>query len=368
VRRAARIIVIRVDNIGDVVLSSSFLRSLRAQAPGAHISLVVKPDVFNLAETCPYIDEVLIYDWPKDTCFGAIRQVIYPWRFAAKRLQDRFDIVFVPRRGEDIRGGHLLAYLSRAPVRIGSSERGNRAAALLTHGVGTSRPVHEVEYNMSLLPATDQPESGPRLEVWVTDEDRAWAEQALGKGPADRNPRWIAVAPGAASAHKQWPAEAFALLSKRLIVEQDSSVVILGASADRTAGKVIGMVGGDRVLDLTGRTTLRQAAAILGRCDLLVSNDSAPVHMAAACGTPVVVLSCQKDGADPAGTDSSARFRPWNVKHLVLHPTNMLPPCLVTCNARESHCIRTISVEKVLEAAAVLYDRGHMAPHREAGA
>ncbi|MHB1557201.1 MAG: glycosyltransferase family 9 protein, partial [Isosphaeraceae bacterium] len=201
-----RILVVRLDEIGDVVLCSPFLRELRRSFPAATITLVVKPGVWNLVEFCPYVDEVLQFD--RRTAGRA-------FRFAARHLRNRrFDLAVNPRRDTDYYHANLLAYLSGAPVRagyavttlgIGGSERGR----LLTTAVENDLAQHEVRHNLDLLRRIGGTISDDSLEVWVTREDEVVAERLLESRGVSPHERPIAMAPGAGWPGKTWPVERF---------------------------------------------------------------------------------------------------------------------------------------------------------------
>ena len=107
---------------------------------------------------------------------------------------------------------------------------------------------------------------------------------------------------------------------------------------------------GDSLIDVTGRATLRQFAALLKRCQLYVGNDSEPKHLAAAAGVPIVELSWSERSAILVPSSIVNRFKPWKAPHRILTVEHAIPPCSGACTARESHCIRGITVDIAKEA------------------
>jgi heptosyltransferase-2 len=108
------------------------------------------------------------------------------------------------------------------------------------------------------------------------------------------------------------------------------------------------------LLDFRGKTTLRQAAALLKRCCLYIGNDTGPMHLAAGVGTPVIELCCHPLTGSPMTSPWPERFHPWNVAQTVLRPPVPLAPCVDGCVADDAHCIRTIGVDEVLRAARAM--------------
>jgi heptosyltransferase-2 len=127
---------------------------------------------------------------------------------------------------------------------------------------------------------------------------------------------------------------------------------VVGGPGDMAAGAKIAEGAEHRVVDLTGRTSLRQTAAVVGRCRVFLGNDSGPMHLAAAAGVPVVELSAYPFQGPNTHPSSPARFRPWRVPSVVLQPAAPLAPCpLDGCRSVRAHCITQI---KTVEAEAAV--------------
>jgi ADP-heptose:LPS heptosyltransferase len=357
-REMRGILVLRLDEIGDVVMTSPFLRELRRNAPRAWITLVVKPEIVNLVERCPYVNEVLAFDPRALGLYAPLelhrRTLVLAW----KRLWRRhFDLALLPRSGADYCHAAFLAYFSGATRRVGFGRRGWDAEppirtdydALLTDVLDCRREMHEVERNLQLLRTLGGRVESTALELWSGPEDEAVASDWL----ADSHRRLVAFGPGGAQERKRWPMARFIALGRWLAREYDVRMVVIGGKTDQSAGAALSDALGDRVIDLTGRTTLRQAAAVLRECALYVGNDTGPMHLAAAVGTPVVVISCHPRNAKPFFLNSPERFGPWGVPAFVLQPA-LRAPCAETCSADRPHCILSLTAEQVSDAVKVL--------------
>jgi len=361
----ARILVVRPDGIGDVIMTGPMLRELRNALPRSVVTLVVAPRAFNVVETCPYVDRVVTVDIapPRATTETWWRPLIRRMAaFKAARLHFRgmhFDIALVPRWGVDSHEASILAYLSGASQRVGYSEHVSSLRAkrnggydeLFTSSICDRSVKHEVERNLGILTALQiQPTSHLGLESWLSDGDVAFAE-ASSVSATDRP--IAAIGLGAGSPRRMWPVERFAAVG-RWAYDQGSSLVVVGGAADeRRASEFVARV--DRpVLDLTNRATLREAAAVLERCSLFYGNDAGTMHLAAAAGVPVVEISCHPKGGDDLHANSPVRFGPWGVPHRIVQPDFPSAGCIEGCRALTPHCILNIPVAAVVRAITSL--------------
>ncbi len=155
-----RILLLRLDGIGDVVLFTPFLRALRQAHPESEITLIVQPVVYNLMETCPYIDHLLAYEWREDSAWPLRARCRHAREYMHEHgLVGRYDIVLNPRWGEDYYDAGALAYFSEAPCRVAWSEHVLPIKSKLNCGFDNfytmtmldKRICHEVEHNMQFL-------------------------------------------------------------------------------------------------------------------------------------------------------------------------------------------------------------------------
>ena len=354
------VLVVRPDEIGDLVLTTPFLRELRGLLPDAWITLVVNPVTYNLVEQCPYVNQVLVYD---QRVARRWRPFILPWRvlrLAYRRLRSqRFDLALFPRWDTDGYYSASLAYFSCAAWRVGYSEtvterkrKLNRGTDLLfTYALRDRTPKHEVRHNLDLIQHLGGAAHDTDLELWLSDEDKAFAEQMLGSGGLSSSPL-VAFGAGAGAAQRRWPIENFVALGVWLKECCQASILVVGGRADQGLGRQLASALGDGVIDMTGRASLRQTAALLKHCHLYVGNDSGPMHLAAAVGIPVVEISSFPRGGPAWHWNSPIRFGPWSVPHRILQPEKASPPCQEACVATKPHCIKNVTVKQVQQAVA----------------
>lgn len=352
------LLIVRLDEIGDLALTSPLLRSLRRALPQAHITLVVKPSVRDLVEHCPHVNEVLAFH-PGSP--GRLREARMAWRalrFAGRNLRGRsYDLAILPRFDADFAAAGYLAYFSGARWRLGFSERSTEQRRqlnrhydrLITHLVPPSSARHEVQRNLDVARALGAVVAGEELELWLGFADQAFAEDVAMR---HRAPGTLLMALGIGASHgrRLWPLERFAELGRALVQRYDARLIAVGGPDEKFLGLELRQRLGDVVFNLVGQTTLRQTAAVLGRCDYFIGGDSGPMHLAAAGGVPCVEISCHPASGSPRHPNAPARFHPWNVPHRVIQPREALEPCGEGCQSDDPHCILSVGVEQVLAA------------------
>jgi ADP-heptose:LPS heptosyltransferase len=355
------VLVIRLDEIGDVVMTTPFLRELRRNLPDARITLVVAPETYNLVEHCPYADQVLVHGCGVGGRFGAIRNLLGSLRLARRHFwSQRIDLAILPRWDVDYVHAGFLAYFSGAVYRVGFSEHvsENKRSlnsgfdTLYTHVVNDVRLKHEVRRGLDLITCLGGTIKSARLEFWPRQADEDYARTILrdhGVRPGDR---LIGIGPSGGNCHlKQWPAGRFVELGDWLQTECGARIVILGGPADRMLGLTIRSTLVSGAIDLTGKTTLRQAGALLRRCCLYVGGDTGLMHLAAACRTPVVAIF---------GASCPHRFGPWGPHHRVISALLACGPChgkthidrCGPCRHDEPLCMKSIPVDLVKKVVA----------------
>jgi ADP-heptose:LPS heptosyltransferase len=361
--RVKSALVVRTDEIGDVVLTTPFLRELRRNLPDAWITLIVKPAVLALMQTCPYVDEVLAFNVKLGKRSMPLLKYLVVPKFAYRYLwRRRFDIALSPRWDTDSFHATWLMYFSGAPWRVGFSERtdpdksyyNHNYDRLRTHSLDDATVKHEVERDLDLLRFVGARVEEDRLEVWLQQGDLAHARRVLDEHGVLASDLRIALAPGALRARKVWPKENYAELARWLGKAFGARVLLIGGADEADLGEVLHAELGDGVINQIGKTSLRQAAALLQQCDLYVGNDTGPMHIAAALGLPVVEISCHPPQGLPGHAHSALRFGPWKVPFAVVQPQRALHPCRLSCEADQAHCIATIAVASVTQAIETL--------------
>ena len=349
-----RIVVLKLDELGDVVLVTPFLRELRRAAPRAHVTVVAQAAAADLLARSPYVDAVLVH---RTTCRRALRPFVLPWRAAVlgyRRLRPLDpQLALVPRWDGDYWYATFAALLSGAPARVGFAERATPRKrvvnagydALLTRVVEGGPLVHEADRSLDLLRALGAMPVAGEPEVWWEEAEERFAREAIGHAAADAaSPPVVALCPSFGHSRlKQWPADHFVAIGRRLLAA-GARVVLVGGPGDRALAGELRAALGDEPTDLTGRTTVPQLAALLARCALFVGADTGVLHVATAAGTPAVGLY---------GPTNVARFGARRARLATLdlpcspvHRAPELDRC-APCVLGEPRCMLDLGVEQV---------------------
>ena len=278
-----RILITRTDRIGDLVLTTPLFKALREKFPKAWIATVVFLEHREIVQDNPYLDEVILYDKK-----GKERGLWGQFRFSRKLRRKKFHAVV---HGHGTNRMHLAGWLAGIPVRIGYERRAPWALSHVHPYNKKEGKKQEAEYLFELL---DIFGVTPPQEIAsffpVTDRSARSLENLFRflKVPHDRP--WIVLNPSASDVTKMWPAERFAELVTRIQKKHPSVFLAIGTAKDRSLIKKLIQKTPVPVFDLSGKLSLGMLGALLKRSTLLVSNDSGPVHIATAVGTPVVSI------------------------------------------------------------------------------
>jgi len=305
--RIKRILVIRTDRLGETLLHLPLVDALKRACRDATLTWMVNPDLVELISQAPGVDRTLGYDF--DPASSWWRRAV---RLAGRLRREQFDLVMISNSTKEF---HLATWLAGIPLRLGYDRKWG---SLLTHRVVDRRALgeyHEVEYNGQFLavlglavPVTT------RLCLPVTPEGEHSLTQLFDKIGVSRTACLVVVHPWTSNPKKQWPLRQFRILLERLMsLEAVRPIIVGGQEAQQQAMEIFGRMEA-KVVNVVGRLSLRELAACLHRARVVVTNDSGPMHLAAAVGTPVVALF----GTEDAGSHPR-RWGPWGNGHTVIH-------------------------------------------------
>ncbi len=308
------ILLIRPDHLGDVLLLTPALHALREALPTARLTLLLGPWGAQAVQGNPEVEAVELCEFPgferkpKRNSMDPYRRLFE----AAAGLKGRFDTAVVLRY--DHWWGAWLAAAAAIPRRIGYDWPETRP--FLTEPVTYAPGRHEALQNARLLDALApgvEADLGPSRYV-VQPEDAAWAREQLGQG------RWLAIHAGSGAAVKQYPVESWAEVARALHETQGVSILLTGGPAERELAGAIAARIPFPALDLSGRTTFGQLAAVYSQCTAVLGSDSGPLHLAVASGAKTVTLY----GPVPA-----EKFGPWGnpTRNVVLRSPFACVPC-----------------------------------------
>jgi ADP-heptose:LPS heptosyltransferase len=346
------VLVLRLDRIGDVLMSLPAIANLRTALPSARIRLAVGRWSESVAKSAP-VDEVLVWSapWvgrPSDGTQTLLALLRKARALAAARLDLALDL-----QG-DVRAS-LLMRASGARARVGYANTGG--AYLLTHVVPLDESVSWVEQNRrAVAVAVGVPAADARVEV-LTDDDRRFARQLFENLHLETKRPLVGIHPSGGRLVKQWPLTRWAEVAGRLQREHAATILVTGSEADRPLAEALGMALRPKPLDLTGRLSVRETLALIAHLDLFLSPDTGPMHIACAVDTPSVSVF---GPSDPVRYFSGGDGAPGS-RHVVVKPDLWCSPCNLIrkppdeCAGEQApECLQLVSVEAVYAAAARL--------------
>ncbi len=333
-----RILIVRTDRIGDVLLSTPVIKALRDNYPYAYIAMMVSPYGKNIVEDNPYLDEVIVYD--KD---GKHKSWGRSLKFALNLKKKRFDLAVILHPTNRV---HLVAFFAGIRRRVGY---GRKLGFLLTDRIKHIKQLgekHESEYALDLVRYLGIEPKEKTLFLPINPESEAWVEELFKHEEIKKTDRLLAIHPGASCPSKIWPNERFADVADRLIARYGFKALVIAGPKDLALAESVIRHMHKPAVNLSGKTSVSQLASILKRCNLFISNDSGPVHIACAVGTPVISIFGRKQkGLSPA------RWGPTGKKDRVLHKESGCIECFAHNCTKEFACLKAITVDDVINAA-----------------
>ena len=348
---ARKILVVRLDFIGDWVLTLPFMENLRLSAPEAEISVVVLNRVYDLARSCRWADRVIGTEAAESgpVTFQADDAEMLR-SFVADYEGDGFDLALVPRWDTDFNGALRIADGSGASSVVGFSEHCTDHRASVNRGedryyssvVHDVQGGHEVEHKLRFLEAIGGAVARQGIDLDLDPVAEKAAEEFIA-GAFGAGTPFLAIAPFAVG-RKGWPTDRTAALARRLSEAFDCPIAVVGSPAHgEDAEAFVRMVGGGAVSACGLRLSI--SASLIGKAAALIGMDSGPGHIAAALDTPVVTIFSHPKSGDPGHVGAPERFAPWGGRSLVLQPDRPLAPCVDGCEADEPHCILQLAVD-----------------------
>lgn len=318
-----------------MVMLTPALRALKRTYPESNLTLLLRPRVADLMQTHPYVDTCIVDNKTE----GRYRSV----RNLTRQLRDKaFDIAVV-LHPTSFRNA-LLPFLARVPIRIGTNASGR--GVLLTLSCKDDTGIHEVHRYLRVLKLLNIDAVSSSLEFWHTDADRQFVERLLRAEGILPDDRIVALNLGTTWATKRWDVANFAdLIQQIACLLPEIKIVLVGSSEEGELAKAL--PDSLSVINLVGKTEVLQLGALLERCEVCVTCDSGPMHIAAAVGTPTVALF---------GPTSPTRHQPYGTRHTVIEKSVSCRPCYKQmCHRQDTPhlCMKEIGTAEVVKALEI---------------
>lgn len=351
-----RILAIRCDYIGDLLMTTPALRALRQRFPKAHITVLAQPSSSMILRLNPDIDEVIPFlpKWldrhqtlPHNEANPLRRWIgLLAWHWhclkaaydAGRRLRTyQFDMA-IDFRGEPRHA--LMMAAAKIPVRVGCANGG--WAFLLTHPVLSNEDVHEIDRCLGIVKSLGANTNDRKPFLACTPEDETAIRTKLYQFGVNDDEVLVVIHPCAGSSDREWQAASWAKVADSLI-RQGIKVALNGVASERHKIEAIKAHMKEKAIDLCGQLTLPQLIALLKRCDLLLTVNSGPMHIAAVVGTPLVVVWSSSWRVENWG--------PYGDRHIIIRKQVPCENCWLKACPKPVSCMDMIKPEEVIEAA-----------------
>ena len=330
-----RILIVNVNWIGDTLFSTPFIRAVREAYPDGCIACLLHPRTREILELNPRLDEIIIYDEE-----GEHRSLFGKLKLIASLRRKKFDIAFLLHRSFT---KALITFLAGIKERIGYPTK--KREMLLTRVVeAPAEELHKVDYFLNIARAVGLEPASKSYEFFIDDSHKKFASDLLRGSGVSEEETIVVLCPGGNWDPKRWPKENFAKLADILSEKCGARIVISGARKDiKLAEEIKGMMKAAPVI-AAGRTTLKQLGALFAAVDLVIANDTGPMHLAVAMKAGTIALF---------GPTSSAITGPYGegrYKVISKNDTCDIPCYDFTCT--DNRCMAAIKVEDVAKEAA----------------
>jgi len=333
-------ILIRSTNwIGDAIITTPAIRAVHKNFPEAKISLLAQPWVAPIFYNNPYIDDILLYD-----IAGKHKGLSGIIRLRNELRKEKFDLAILLQNSFE---AALISIWAGIPNRLGYNT--DVRGLLLTHCIPLKpylKRVHQIDYYLGLLKSVSLKSDSRQLTIVITDKERKHTEATLEQQGITSKDKLIGINPGAVfGSAKRWFPERYAQLSLQLHAYSKSTIVIFGGPSEKALGQYIAQLMGNRCINFCCKTSLREAVALIERCQLFITNDSGLMHVAAALNIPQIAIF---------GSTDYVTTSPNSLNSQIIRSPVPCSPCLKSECPTDHRCMKNITVKMVYDAAVKL--------------
>ena len=331
-----KILVIKLDHTGDVITSLPAVDSIRKRFPGSNISFAAGSRSKEIVENRPDIDTVYVYNskrfarGQKTPLFGRIKTL---------RLifQKKYDLI-IGLRDDWLTIICSLIYMPSARADRGTVRLKMKLKRLFSFSKRDNYVIHEVDTNLVIVEmAGAQPVRAVPC-IFISEEERKSASGILSSFHI-REKKYVVISPGAKWEYRRWNVEKFALLADNIKSRFNMDIVISGTNEESGIAEEMSKLMKEESINISGRTTIKQSAAVIEKSALLIANDGGMVHLASAMNVPTAAIF---------GPQDPERFGPWSEKSVVFHKKVDCFPCSQKkCKRRDNPCVNRIETEEV---------------------
>jgi lipopolysaccharide heptosyltransferase II len=308
--KAKNILCIRLDNLGDVLMTTPAIRALKECIPGRKITLLASGAGSSIAKHIPEIDNTIIFDtpWEKNIETSSVDSIN---KIVEKIKYENFDgAVIFNVYSQNPLPAAMLCFMAGIPKVAGYCRE--NPYKLITDWLPDQEPLydikHEVIRQLELVKMLGAFSSNENMSLTVSGEVLVMIRKKIENIGIDLSQKSVIIHPGVSEPKRQYPVSCFAEAAKRIIKELGYQVILTGVESERMLTDEITAEAGENVYNLAGLLSMEELIGLVSYSALLISNNTGPAHIAAAVGTPVIVLYAL----------TNPQHAPWNVNHRVL--------------------------------------------------
>lgn len=334
-----KILIVRTDRIGDVILSTPVIKNLRESFPQSYIAFMCRPYTKDILEGNPYLDELIIYDK-----YGRHRSWLKSIGFSLYLRRKKFDWAIILHPTNRV---HLITFFAGIPFRVGWDKKMGFLLTKRIPHIKDEGTKHELEYTLDILEAIGLKIYSQEVFIPVYESGEEWVEEFFKEYNLDTNKdRVVGLGIGASCPSKIWPSSYFASLARLLKDRLGGEILVIAKEEEKMLTQEFQAKFGPDFINLTGILDLRQIFSLFRRLSLFIGNDSGLIHIAWALKIPVISIFGRNDpGLSPQ------RWKPLGEKSFYFHKDVGCEECLAHNCQRNFLCLKAIKPEEVFSLA-----------------
>jgi lipopolysaccharide heptosyltransferase II len=349
---AKRILVVRLENLGDILVTTPAIHAIRASLPQSRITVLASPRGKPAVLLNPEVDDVIVHQapWIDDLSEGSQGEQ----QLIALLKERRFDGAFIFtsfRHTARSQAAAYLCYLADIPLRVAaSSENG---ILLTTHYRPPVNIIHEVEHALNLVKTVGITTQEQNLVLAIPEKAKKNVKTLLSSYHSNSSKPLIVVHPGCSNAGRMartYPWKMYVKVIEKLVEQLDATIMITGTGEEQIlVNCILSNVQKkmhQAVFSLANRLSFSEFCALIEAADVTITNNTGPMHISAAVQTPLVVLY--------ALTHLPQQWRPWNVQHKLLYHDVSCRACYTSKCPHQQECLQKVAPEEVVEAVVEL--------------
>lgn len=339
------VLCVRLDNLGDVLMTTPAIRALKESCPDRKITLLASSPGAEISGFVPEIDDIIVYNAPWIKATMPHQNSKSEYAMAERLRQGSFDaaVIFTVYSQNPLPAA-FLCHLADIPVRLAYCHE--NPYQLLTHWLPDPEPGryirHEVQRQLDLVASVGCHTHDEKISLSAPPEARKRVLRILNGIGIRKGILWVIMHTGASAPSRRYSPEGFASVARHLVQEMGCQIVLTGVESEKEYIRGIQRMMSVPSYSLAGRLNFSEFTALVSLAPLLISNNTAPVHMASALGTPVVDLYAL----------TNPQHTPWKVPHRVLFYDVPCKYCYKSiCPERHHNCLKLVSPAHVVNAA-----------------